>query len=117
MSYNGGIDYGLLGDYDAMPDIEVVAEGIENALQELLAIARGDAAGSRPRAARSRSRTSTRPAKTGATPAASAQPAVALADEPVLPLPSARVSTGPAADMRAKRNRQRSRRPSPPESS
>jgi WS/DGAT/MGAT family acyltransferase len=117
MSYNGGIDYGLLGDYDALPDIEVVAEGIDNALQELLAIARGDAAGSRPRAARSRSRTSTRPAKTGATPAASAQPAVALADEPVLPLPSARVSTGPAADMRAKRNRQRSRRPSPPESS
>ena len=117
MSYNGGIDYGLLGDYDALPDIEVVAEGIDNALQELLAIARGDEAGSRPRPARSRSRTSTRPAKTGATPAASAQPAVALAEEPVLPLPSARVKTGPAADMRAKRNRQRSRRPSPPESS
>jgi diacylglycerol O-acyltransferase len=116
MSYNGGIDYGLLGDYDALPDIDVVAEGIENALQELLAIARGGEAGSR-RPARSRSRTSARPAKTGATPAASAQPAVALADEPVLPLPSARVKTGPAADMRAKRNRQRSRRPSPPESS
>ena len=29
MSYNGGIDYGLLGDYDALPDIEVVAEGID----------------------------------------------------------------------------------------
>jgi diacylglycerol O-acyltransferase / wax synthase len=117
MSYNGRIDYGLLGDYDALPDIDVVAEGIDNALQELLTIARGDAAGSRPRPARSRSRTSTRPAKAGATPAAAAQPAVALADKPVLPLPSARVSTGPAADMRAKRNRQRSRRPSPPESS
>jgi WS/DGAT/MGAT family acyltransferase len=117
MSYNGRIDYGLLGDYDALPDIDVVAEGIDNALQELLAIARGDAAGSRPRPARSRSRTSTRPAKAGATSAASAQPAVALAEEPMLPLPSARVSTGPAADMRAKRNRQRSRRPSPPESS
>jgi hypothetical protein len=114
MSYNGGIDYGLLGDYDALPDIEVVAEGIENGLQELLAIARGDEAGSRQRPVRSRSRISTRPAKTAA---ASAEPAVALAEEPVLPLPSARVKTGPAADMRAKRNRQRSRRPSPPESS
>jgi hypothetical protein len=114
MSYNGGIDYGLLGDYDALPDIEVVAEGIENGLQELLAIARGDEAGSRQRPVRSRSRISTRPAKTAA---ASAEPAVALAEQPVLPLPSARVKTGPAADMRAKRNRQRSRRPSPPESS
>ena len=118
MSYNGGIDFGLLGDYDALPDIEVVAEGIDNSLQELLAIARSDdEAGARPRPARSRSRTSTRPAKTSATPAASAEPTVALVEEPVLALPSARVKTGPAADMRAKRNRQRSRRPSPPESS
>ena len=119
MSYNGGIDFGLLGDYDALPDIDVVAEGIENALQELLAIARGDEAGSRQRPVRSRSRISTRPAETDATPTASAQPAVALAgaEESVLPLPSTRVKTGPAADMRAKRNRQRSRRPSPPKSS
>ena len=29
MSYNGGIDYGLLGDYDALPDIDVVAAGID----------------------------------------------------------------------------------------
>jgi hypothetical protein len=115
MSYNGGIDYGLLGDYDALPDIDVVAEGIDSALQELLAIARdGEAPAQRGRA-RSRSRTSTRPAETGATavaaPAASAQPAIALtgAEEPMLPLPSTRVKTGPAADMRAKRNRQRSR--------
>src|SRR2546429_7836624 len=40
MSYNGAIDYGLLGDYDALPDIDVVAAGIDDALQELLAIAR-----------------------------------------------------------------------------
>jgi hypothetical protein len=114
MSYNGRIDYGLLGDYDALPDIDVVADGIENGLQELLSIATGGKNGPR-RPARSRSRTSTRPAKT--TSAASAEPAVALAEEPVLQLPSARVKTGPAADMRAKRNRQRSGRPSPPESS
>jgi diacylglycerol O-acyltransferase / wax synthase len=39
MSYNGGMDYGLLGDFDALPDIDVIAEGIEQALQELLAAA------------------------------------------------------------------------------
>ena len=29
MSYNGGIDYGLLADYDALPDVEVIANGID----------------------------------------------------------------------------------------
>ncbi len=41
MSYNGGLDYGLLGDYDAMPDIELIADGIAASLQQLLAAARG----------------------------------------------------------------------------
>ena len=36
MSYDGGLDYGLLGDYDALPDIEVIAEGIDMSLRELL---------------------------------------------------------------------------------
>ena len=36
MSYNGGLDYGLLGDYDALPDIEVIADGIDASLRELL---------------------------------------------------------------------------------
>ena len=35
MSYNGGINFGLLGDYDSMDDIGVVATGIERALAEL----------------------------------------------------------------------------------
>jgi WS/DGAT/MGAT family acyltransferase len=35
MSYDGGMNFGLLGDYDAMPDLEVVAEGIDHALNEL----------------------------------------------------------------------------------
>jgi diacylglycerol O-acyltransferase len=39
MSYNGGIDVGLLGDYDAMDDIEVMANGISEALAELVAAA------------------------------------------------------------------------------
>lgn len=39
MSYNGRIDFGLLGDYDAMEDISVVAEGVEAEIAELLEIA------------------------------------------------------------------------------
>ena len=35
MSYNGGIDFGLLADYDAMEDARVIAEGIEDSLAEL----------------------------------------------------------------------------------
>ena len=48
MSYNGGLDYGLLGDYDALPDIDVVADGIEASLAELLAAARGRRPRARP---------------------------------------------------------------------
>jgi hypothetical protein len=39
MSYNGGIDFGLLGDYDAMEDIEMLATGLSEALADLLAAA------------------------------------------------------------------------------
>ncbi|MEA2169529.1 MAG: diacylglycerol O-acyltransferase / wax synthase, partial [Solirubrobacteraceae bacterium] len=39
MSYDGSMDFGLLGDYDAMPDLDVVAEGIEGSLAELLRVA------------------------------------------------------------------------------
>jgi WS/DGAT/MGAT family acyltransferase len=44
MSYNGRINFGLLGDYDALPDIGRVADGIEASLEELLALARRRAA-------------------------------------------------------------------------
>jgi diacylglycerol O-acyltransferase / wax synthase len=36
MSYNGGIDFGLLGDYDAMEDIEMLSTGLSESLQDLL---------------------------------------------------------------------------------
>src|SRR3954453_19785753 len=36
MSYNGKLDFSLLGDYDAMPDIDQVAQYVEEALDELL---------------------------------------------------------------------------------
>ena len=35
MSYDGRIEYGLLGDFDALPDIDVIAEGIDESLAEL----------------------------------------------------------------------------------
>ena len=96
MSYNGGVDYGLLGDYDALPDIDVIADGIDAALRELLeaaASARGPAA-SEPRA-RPRAATDNGNGRNGG-------PAQ------ILPSAGARAKQGPAADMRAKRA-QRSR--------
>ncbi len=36
MSYNGRIEYGLLGDFDALPDIDLIADGIDQALRELV---------------------------------------------------------------------------------
>jgi WS/DGAT/MGAT family acyltransferase len=39
-SYNGGIDFGLLADYDAVNDLDVLCEGIEASLQELVEAAR-----------------------------------------------------------------------------
>jgi hypothetical protein len=40
MSYNGGMDFGILGDYDALPDMGLVADGLEKSLAELVAAAR-----------------------------------------------------------------------------
>lgn len=39
MSYDGEVNIGLIGDYDAMPDIRKVAEGIDLSLDELTAAA------------------------------------------------------------------------------
>jgi hypothetical protein len=36
MSYNGCVDFGLLGDYDAMPDLDVFADYLDDALAELM---------------------------------------------------------------------------------
>jgi diacylglycerol O-acyltransferase len=40
ISYNGKVEFGLLGDYDAMSDLEDVGRHLEDALSELLAAAR-----------------------------------------------------------------------------
>jgi WS/DGAT/MGAT family acyltransferase len=97
MSYDGGLDYGLLADYDALPDLAVVAEGIDRALAELLAAARGqdveDVSLGRPH------------------PASAQRPPVSVGEEPpvpILPTGNGRSRRGPAADMRAKRGPRRS---------
>jgi WS/DGAT/MGAT family acyltransferase len=53
MSYNGGVDFGLLGDYDAMDDIDAVRDAIAESLQELVEAARAAGVTGEP-AARSR---------------------------------------------------------------
>ena len=36
-SYDGALDFGVTGDYDTAPDIEVLCDGIEAGIEELLA--------------------------------------------------------------------------------
>jgi hypothetical protein len=99
MSYDGGIDYGLLGDYDALGDIDVIAEGIHESLAQLLGAARSKSAlAAKPRGA----------------PARPERDAAATGEEqpaPILPAGGSRPKRGPASDMRAKRARD-GRRPS-----
>ncbi len=40
MSYNGGINFGLLADYDSMEDVDAIAAGIKQEIAELLRAAR-----------------------------------------------------------------------------
>jgi diacylglycerol O-acyltransferase len=68
ISYNGGIDFGLLGDYDAMPDLDAFAEFLDGARQELVDAAQATASNGKPTSSptrTSRPRTSS-PASTGA---------------------------------------------------
>ncbi|HTN23920.1 MAG TPA: WS/DGAT domain-containing protein, partial [Solirubrobacteraceae bacterium] len=43
MSYDGQMNFGLLGDYDAMPDLDAFGDAIETCLAELVSLARHDA--------------------------------------------------------------------------
>jgi WS/DGAT/MGAT family acyltransferase len=47
MSYNGGMDFGLLGDYDAMPDLDALGAMVEEARDELVAAARAQSSNGR----------------------------------------------------------------------
>ncbi|MGB9185053.1 MAG: wax ester/triacylglycerol synthase family O-acyltransferase [Solirubrobacteraceae bacterium] len=130
MSYNGGLDFGLLGDYDALPDIDLIAEGISASLAELLAVARGSRAKPRSRrnpagangakspgnGAKSPSNGAKSAANGTAAPGNGDEPAArpkasgGAAPRPILPSAHGRPKRGPAADMRAKQ-RQRGSQP------
>ena len=40
MSYNGAMDFGLLGDYDAMHDLDAFGEMVDDSLEELVTAAK-----------------------------------------------------------------------------
>jgi diacylglycerol O-acyltransferase len=54
ISYNGAVNFGLIADHDAVPDLEVIAAGIERALADLVSLARKPAR--QPRRSRPASR-------------------------------------------------------------
>ena len=57
MSYDGGMSFGLLGDFDALPDLDALAAGLESSLAELLRLAGSGPLGRRrPRTTRTRER-------------------------------------------------------------
>jgi WS/DGAT/MGAT family acyltransferase len=50
MSYNGTVDFGLMGDYDVMEDLDEFGDDIRESLEELRRAARPRARASKPRA-------------------------------------------------------------------
>jgi hypothetical protein len=66
MSYDGGMDFGLLADWDAVPDLDAFAQGIGDALEELLALAGGGPLSRRaPRTTKTRARARAKRARRG----------------------------------------------------
>ena len=74
MSYDGQVNFGLIGDYDGMPDLEDLAKDLEASIDELI-----EAAGGRPgifrRFVRARGRRRTPPPRTAAASARNPRPA------------------------------------------
>ncbi len=61
LSYNGQLNFGLVADYDALPDVEVLAEGLRASIAELAAAGglsspAGPSKGAGTRASRTRAR-------------------------------------------------------------
>lgn len=82
MSYNGKLDFGLLGDYDAVPDLEQLAGFFEESLEELLRAA-------------GKSRRKSRAAEAKAEPKAVAAKPAAKAKAKAKPKRSARAAAKP----------------------
>jgi diacylglycerol O-acyltransferase len=102
MSYNGGVDFGLLGDYDALGDLDLIADGIEDGLAQLKTAAQAKAARAAAGRAAATSADGGRSAA-AAEPAPKPERAAAKGDGPQLLPSSAARAAGPAAAMRARR--------------
>ena len=113
MSYNGAIDFGLLGDYDALPDIDTIADGIEDGLAQLKAAARAKEAraaaardgGSPDGAASTRLPRRRRPASRPERPARATVATAESGGPQLLPSGPAARHEGPAASMRKRARR------------
>jgi len=62
MSYHGRLGFGLLGDYDAMPDLEDLGDDLERAIDALTVAMKSKGTARRP--ARARKPSATTPART-----------------------------------------------------
>ncbi len=120
MSYDGGIDFGLLGDFDALDDIDVIANGIEQELELMVAAAHAASRSAKaqapaPAPAATSEAASAAAADETAAPAASngsgadasngsgADASNGSRPGSILPTGRRRSAAGPASDMRAKR--------------
>jgi WS/DGAT/MGAT family acyltransferase len=113
MSYNGGIDFGLLGDYDALPDVDLIAEGIADSVAALKRAAQlKEARVAGARTGRAAVKVDTAPGDDGAAEPDRARAAgsdapngmPSLVDGPqLLPSGPAGRAAGPATSMRARR--------------
>ena len=78
-SYDGGLYFGVTGDYDGAPDVDVLTAGIERGMAELLAIAEPPAPAARAKAkAKAKPRAKAK-AKAPAKPKAKAKSAKSIA--------------------------------------
>jgi hypothetical protein len=107
MSYDGRVEYGLLADYDAVPDIDVIAQGIDEALAELLDTARSQASSGNGGPVR-------RP-RGGAGRGGDGRSGLGGGSPSVLPATSSRPKPGPAGSSRAGRPRRRRPASKPPQ--
>jgi hypothetical protein len=66
-SYDGGLYFGVTGDYDGAPDIDVLTKGIERGMNDLLAIAEPPVRKVKPKAkGKAKSKAKAKPGKAAA---------------------------------------------------
>ncbi|MGO9753561.1 MAG: wax ester/triacylglycerol synthase family O-acyltransferase [Solirubrobacteraceae bacterium] len=119
MSYNGGVHYGVLGDFDALDDIELIASGIKDELELLVKAAHAvtqsgtvekvpptAAEDAPPTAPEDAPPTAPEDAPPAATNGSGADSSNGTHRRSILPTTPRRSSAGPASDMRAKRAHQ-----------